>query len=178
MDLITNRAYEDIAQGNSKGYYNASDLLRVENAAYELSKLYLNLSELLRVYAENKNVELSGVLDVDYDVSLIANLVFKRDWLATDSCSTSELASGKDIPTRADMERYLSNIKAFQEMLSTSYDIPSSMNFLTIGGANAIEEVLAYADSNYTIYKAAKEQVIDKVPLNWYYSNDLFAGEI
>ena len=35
MDLITDRTYEDVAQGNSKGYYNASDILRVEKAAHK-----------------------------------------------------------------------------------------------------------------------------------------------
>ena len=178
MDLITDRTYKDVAQGNSKGYYNASDLLRVENAAYELSKLYRNLSNLLRAYAANLNVDLTEALDIDYDVSLVKNLTFKRDWKSTDTLSTGELATGSDIPTRDDMDRYLSNVRAFQKMLGTSYDLPSSMRFLTIEGANAIEEVLAYADSYYTTYKKSKEQVIDKVPLSWYYSGDVFAGEI
>lgn len=177
MDLITDRTYKDVAQGNSKGYYNASDLLRVENAAYELSKLYRNLSSLLRAYAASLNVDLTEALDIDYDVSLVKNLTFKRDWASTDTFSTEELATGEDIPTRDDMDRYLSNVRAFQKMLGTSYDLPNSMRFLTIEGANAIEEVLAYADSYYTTYKKSKEQVIDKVPLNWYYSGDVFAGE-
>ena len=177
MDLITDRTYEDVAQGNSKGYYNASDLLRVENAAYELAELYRNLSNLLRAYAASLNVELTEALDIDYDVSLIENLSFKRDWASTDTLSTEELASGADIPTKADMDRYLSNVRAFQKMLGTSYALPSSMRFLTIEGANAIEEVLAYADSYYPTYKESKEQVIDKVPLSWCYSGDIFAGE-
>ena len=177
MDLITDRTWEDVAQGNSKGYYNASDLLRVENAAYELSKLYRNLSNLLRAYAASLGVDLTEALDIDYDVSLVENLTFKRDWASTDTFSTEELAAGPDIPTRDDMDRYLSNVRAFQKMLGTSYDLPSSMRFLTIEGANAIEEVLAYADSYYTTYKESKEQVIDKVPLSWCYSGDVFAGE-
>ena len=177
MDLITDRTYEDVAQGNSRGYYNASDLLRVENAAYELSKLYRNLSNLLRAYAANLGVDLTEALDIGYDVSLIENLTFKRDWASTDTFSTGELATGSDIPTRDDMDRYLSNGRAFQKMLGTSYDLPSSMRFLTIEGANAIEEVLAYADRYYTTYKESKEQVIDKVPLSWCYSGDVFAGE-
>ena len=178
MDLITDRTYEDVAQGNSKGYYNASDLLRVENAAYELAELYRNLSNLLRAYAARLNVELTEALDIDYDVSLIENLSFKRDWASTDTLSTEELARGADIPTKADMDRYLSNVRAFQKMLDTSYALPSSMRFLTIEGANAIEEVLAYADRYYTPYKESKEQVIDIVPLSWCYSGDIFAGEI
>ena len=178
MNLITDRTWEDVAQGNSKGYYNASDLLRVENAAYELSKLYRNLSNLLRAYAANLGVDLTEALDIDYDVSLVKNLTFKRDWASTDTLSTEELATGSDIPTRDDMERYLSNVRAFQKMLGTSYDLPSSMRFLTIEGANAIEEVLAYADRYYTTYKESKEKVIDKVPLSWCYSGDVFAGEM
>lgn len=177
MDLITDRTYKDVAQGNSKGYYNASDLLRVENAAYELSKLYRNLSNLLRAYAANLGVDLTEALDIDYDVSLIENLIFKRDWASSGALSEEGLVAGSDIPTRDDMDRYLSNVRAFQKMLGTSYDLPSSMRFLTIEGANAIEEVLAYADSHYTTYKESKEQVIDKVPLNWCYSGDVFAGE-
>ena len=177
MNLITDRTWEDVVQGNSKGYYNASDLLRVENAAYELSKLYRNLSSLLRAYAASLGVDLTEALDIDYDVSLIENLTFKRDWASTDTLTESKLATGEDIPTRDDMDRYLSNVRAFQKMLGTSYDLPSSMRFLTIEGANAIEEVLAYADSYYTTYKESKEQVIEKVPLNWCYSGDIFAGE-
>lgn len=178
MDLITDRTYEDVAQGNSKGYYNASDLLRVENAAYELSKLYRGLSDLLRAYAANLGVDLTEALDIDYDVSLIENLTFKRDWASSGALSEEGLVAGSDIPTRDDMDRYLSNVRAFQKMLGTAYDLPSSMRFLTIEGANAIEEVLAYADRYYTTYKESKEQVIDKVPLNWCYSGDVFAGEM
>ena len=178
MDLITDRTYEDVAQGNNKGYYNASDLLRVENAAYELSKLYRNLSNLLRAYAANLGVDLTEALDIDYDVSLIENLTFKRDWASTDTFGEGGLATGSDIPTRDDMDRYLSNVRAFQKMLGTSYDLPSSMRFLTIEGANAIEEVLAYVDRYYTTYKESKEKVIDKVPLSWCYSGDVFAGEM
>ena len=177
MNLITDRTWEDVVQGNSKGYYNASDLLRVENAAYELSKLYRNLSNLLKAYAASLGVDLTEALDIDYDVSLVENLTFKRDWASTDTFAEDGLATGSDIPTRADMDRYLSNVRAFQKMLGTSYDLPSSMRFLTIEGANAIEEVLAYADSYYTTYKESKEQVIDKVPLSWCYSGDVFAGE-
>ena len=177
MYLITDRTWEDVAQGNSKGYYNASDLLRVENAAYELSKLYRNLSNLLRAYAASLGVDLTEALDIDYDVSLVENLTFKRDWASTDTFAEDGLATGSDIPTRADMDRYLSNVRAFQKMLGTSYELPDSMRFLAIEGANAIEEVLAYADSYYTTYKESKEQVIDKVPLSWCYSGDVFAGE-
>lgn len=178
MDFITDRTYEDVAQGNSKGYYNASDLLRVSNATYELAKLYRNLSNLLRAYATSLNVEFTEALDIDYDVSLIKNLAVKRDWASTDTLNAEELANGADIPVRVEMYRYLANVRAFQEMLGTSYDLPNSMRFLTIEGANAIEEVLAYADRYYTTYKESKKQVIDRVPLSWYYSGDIFAGEI
>ena len=177
MDLITDRTWEDVVQKNNKGYYNASDLLRVENAAYELSNLYRGLSDLLRAYAANLGVDLTEALDIDYDVSLIENLTFKRDWASTGALSEEGLVAGLDIPTRYEMDRYLSNVRAFQKMLGTSYDLPSSTRFLTIEGANAIEEVLAYADSHYTTYKESKEQVIDKVPLSWCYSGDVFAGE-
>lgn len=50
-----------------------------------------------------------------------------------------------DIPTSADMERYLSNIGVIRDHFSINTDFPATMNNLTYSDANNIERILSAA---------------------------------
>lgn len=79
-----------------------------------------NFSDLNRV--ERTVEEIAETLGVD--------VVTKTDW------------SGWDIPTKTDMERYLSNIRLLQELCGETTILPDTLNKMTYETANRIEAVL------------------------------------
>lgn len=82
----------------------------------------------------------------------------KTDWAETDS------------PTAADMERYLKDVRTLRAafaVLRTTPDAPSDMVRLTYTEANNIEKILEDVDLLLTLTSQA-----------WFYSGDLFSGEV
>lgn len=137
--------------GNPKGAYNISDLIRV-TAAMEY------LTDLLRGYGYN----------VDYQPVSITHADGTTDgtWLETDE------------PTYSQLERYRLNVAAVRAVLSmlpTTPDTPARIvassvgatDGLTWSGANDIERILEDV-----------EQLINNMAAAWYYSGDLYAGEV
>lgn len=75
-----------------------------------------------------------------------------------------------DIPREQDMKIYLDNIRALMDcytVLDTTPEPPGSMRKLGYEGANAIEQILV--DMNFLIINMAAA---------WFYSGDLYAGEV
>lgn len=139
LNLIYDRTAEDVAAGDAKGSYNNTDLNRVETAVGQLAEL-LNAA--------------------GWDLSLTT----KTDWAAA-----SEAAPAQDIPTASDMARYLGNIAAIRHALAfyrTTPAVPDSMDFLTWQKANAIERILADA-----------ETLINNMLATRVFSGELYAGE-
>ena len=137
--------------GNLKGAYNISDLIRV-TAAMEY------LTDLLRGYGYN----------VDYQPVSITHADGTTDttWKETDE------------PTYSHLERYRLNVAAVRAVLSmlpTTPDTPARIvassvgatDGLTWSGANDIERILEDV-----------EQLINNMAAAWYYSGDLYAGEV
>ncbi|ODU56966.1 MAG: hypothetical protein ABT01_02975 [Clostridium sp. SCN 57-10] len=75
----------------------------------------------------------------------------------------------QDIPTEAQMPAYLSDlaaIRAAYASLPDTPDVPGSMEHLTYGAANDIEQMLRDVDWLLTNAAAA-----------WFYSGELYSGE-
>lgn len=136
---------------NLKGAYNISDIIRV-TAAMEY------LTDLLRGYGYN----------VDYQPVAITHADGTTDttWQETDELTYSQL------------ERYRLNVAAVRAalaMLPTTPDTPARIvassvgatDGLTWSGANDIERILLDV-----------EQLINNMAAAWYYSGDLYAGEV
>lgn len=137
--------------GGMKGAYNVSDLNRVTSAmAY--------LTGILRGYG----------YAVDYQPVSITHADGTTDttWQETDE------------PTYSHLERYRLNIAAVRAVLSmlpTTPDTPARIvassvgatDGLTWSGANDIERILLDV-----------EQMINNMAAAWYYSGDLYAGEV
>ena len=82
----------------------------------------------------------------------------KQDW------------SESDTPTSSQMERYRSDVAALRDALAampTTPQVPATMEGLTWSGANAIEKILQDTDILITNLKAS-----------WFFSSDLFSGEV
>lgn len=112
------------------GYYGKAmlELGRVRHSyvpyteviATEATKGAYNFSDLNRVERAVKEIaELLG-----------ASITTKTDW------------SAWDVPTKADLERYLNNIRRLQEICGETTTLPENMNKLSYSTANAIESVL------------------------------------
>ena len=74
------------------------------------------------------------------------------------------------LPTLSDMTRYLNNIAIIRgafATLSTTPQVPSSMKGFTHKEANAIEQILV--DVN---------QLLENMMSAWFFSGDLFSGEV
>lgn len=75
-----------------------------------------------------------------------------------------------DIPTPAQLQLYLacvSTLRAVLEVLPTTPEVPADMEGLTVQEANDIEQILKDIDHLITNMTAA-----------WFYSGDLYAGEV
>lgn len=129
LNLITNRTARDVArlqELNAKGWANMNESERSEWS--KASKGAYNYTDLNRV--ENAVQYLAEELNkVGYPVEILS----VRTWQAT------------DVPTLADMTRYLENVRRIREAfftLNTTPRTPATMVGLTYSGANAIEQIL------------------------------------
>ena len=117
---------------------------------------YVPYTEIIPTKATKGAYNYSDLNRVERTVAGISNtlglgLVTKTDWQVW------------DIPRKADMDRYLNNIKTIRNSLSIEADIPETINKLDYNFANNIEMVLlaALTRSDYL-----------------YRSGELFLGEI
>lgn len=75
-----------------------------------------------------------------------------------------------DIPTESQMQQYLGNVAKFRSILQTAPstpEVPEDMQKLTISDANAIEQILVDV-----------EQILTNMISAWFYSGELYAGEV
>ena len=145
MNLITNRTQADVdrwATLAKKGFANMTAEEQTEWLA-GMRGAY-NSTDLNRV--ESAVRYLAEILNV--------SVTTKTNWAVT------------DIPSTADMERYLENIRklrAKNKILATTPTVPTSMNNLTYSRANDIEKILADIESFTSM---------------WGRSGEVFCGEV
>jgi len=74
-----------------------------------------------------------------------------------------------DIPMAAQMERYLQDVATLRAALTIGPvpPGPADMDDLTVDGANNIERILV-----------AVEDALNRMVAAWYYSGDLYSGEV
>lgn len=150
-----------------KGTYNASDLIRVESAVKYVADLLYRLPADLRAYADNLGVAWDAILNVPYNAANYTGLSIRMDW------------SLEEIPTESDLERYLRNVALIRDAFAGSYPtLPESMEKLTYAGANAIERVLELVYEAAENRKANTEKKMDNTAAAWFFSGDLFGGEV
>ena len=93
-----------------------------------------------------------------FECGTSVNVSPKQDW------------SESDTPTASQMERYRSEVAALRDALAampTTPQAPTTMENLTWNGANNLEKILQDADVLISNLKAA-----------WFFSGDLFSGEV
>lgn len=164
-DAMTN-AEKAEWDGEMKGAYDASDLNRVESAVAYLAELLVLLPSELKEYAASNGVAFDAFFDVPYDTAAYA-LTTKTDWDELDS------------PTPEQMARYIENVRALRSALDyATSDLPGSMDNLTIGGANAIENALKGLDEAISAFDAKTKVNLDNTASVWIYSGEIYASEV
>ncbi|MBQ8263445.1 MAG: hypothetical protein IJY96_01565 [Oscillospiraceae bacterium] len=149
-----------------KGAYNAVDLNRVESAVSYLAYVLQELPDELIEHAASKGVVWEDFYAAPYDARTIS-VETKTDWLVS------------DMPTPAEMERYLDNVAFLRSVLDYATDeLPASMEGLTWDGANAIERALENLDAAIKACRTDKKKLIDNTAAAWIYSGEMFTGEV
>lgn len=149
-----------------KGAYNAGDMNRVESAVDYLAKALLDMLGGLKAYAAEKGVGWDKIFAPPFDPNNMQPDT-KTDWKESDS------------PTPEDMARYLSNVKLLRSALVFDTEaLPDSMNDLTWSGANAIEKALERLDAEIILFRGDMEIMIDNTAASFFYSGEIYSGEV
>ena len=154
MNLITDRTAADVERYltlRNKGFANLTQAEKTEWLS-PMKGAY-NYTDLNRV--EDAVVYVAGRLrERGYRVDITAG----KTWTMT------------TLPTLSDMNAYLNNIKAIRSAfatLSTTPPAPSTIKGFTYKEANAIEQILIDVD-----------QLLENMMSAWFFSGDLFSGEV
>lgn len=154
LHLVTDRTAADVEKVRrlvAKGLMNMTDEERAEWAA-GLKGAY-NATDLNRVEAA-----------VDYVARRLIPTGYIMDYTAKTNWQKTEYVS----PVEA--ERFLGNVQKIRDGLVTGYEfpnVPPDLNKMTHEEANDIERILVLVNA-----------IIDNVLSGYYYSNDLYAGEV
>ena len=190
VEMITDRSASDVllaknlikkgfqnmteAEKNSflsglKGAYNYSDVNRVETAIKYFVDTMLQIYEQDIQLAKELGVSWSSIYDVPYNPEDYKNIVHKNDW------------NTNDIFSEADRTDFLNKIVY---VLSAIIDIPANGEFPTsfdkfdYKKANIIEKSMEDFNIALIDLKIDKENLIIGTAKAWYYSGDLYGGEI
>lgn len=147
-----------------KGAYNAEDLNRVEAACKFIADYFNSLQTVLDGYRDELGVAADPLWVVPF--AHPTDIDVKTDW------------DMPDIPTAEDMERYLSNVDKVTDVMPIEKQLPASMEYLIWRGANEIERALAEEYGRGTEYEEETKEKISDTAQAWFFSGDLYSGEI
>lgn len=154
MNLIMDRTAADVERYltlRNKGFANLTEAERTE--WFSDMKGAYNYTDLNRV---------------EEAVQYLAGRLSERGYIA--DIGATKTWSMDSLPTLADMNRYLNNIKVIRSAfatLSTTPQAPTSMKGFTYKEANDIEQIIF--DVN---------KLLENLMSVWFFSGDLYAGEV
>lgn len=149
-----------------KGAYNYTDMNRVGEATKYVADRMTALPAIIKAYREAKGVADADMFDVPYDPSDIA-VTGKSTWTMS------------DIPTSNDLTTYLSDIRLLKSKVTLPPTVPSlpvNMAYLTVSGANAIEQTLAAIDTAVTDLDSELKSKIDNAANAFRYTGITYCG--
>lgn len=149
-----------------KGAYNYTDMNRVGEATKYVADRMTALPAIIKAYREAKGVADADMFDVPYDPSDIA-VTGKSTWTMS------------DIPTSNDLTTYLSDIRLLKSKVTLPPTVPSlpvNMAYLTVSGANAIEQTLAAIDTAVTDLDSNLKSKIDNAANAFRYTGITYCG--
>lgn len=150
-----------------KGAYNYSDVNRVETAIKYLVDTMLQIYEQNIQLAEELGVSWESIYDVPYNPKDYESIVTKNDWQIY------------DMFTKAYRINFLNKIiHVLSALINIPDDFPTNFDGFDYKKANIIEKSLEDFNVALTDLKSNKENLIIGTSKAWYYSGDLYGGEI
>ena len=146
-----------------KGSYTDADMNRVGEAVVFLTDYLNGLQGVLDAYRAARGVAPDSIFNVTWGAISVS---VKVDW--TDA----------DEPTPAQLTAYLSAVNTVTAAITVTRALPGSMIDLTITGANEIEKALQAEYDAGLDFEALKKTLIENAAAAWFYSGDLYGGEV
>lgn len=137
-------------------YYGLSNMITdrtQQDVINKTDKGFYNASDLNRVGAAMQYVQ-NRLIEIGYSISINP----KINWFEY------------DIPTQNQMGAYISDLNILRNtfnVMSTTPNSPNDMNYLTYIEANNIEQILLDLDF-----------LITNIMLSWFFSGELYSGEV
>ena len=181
-----------------KGAYNYSDVNRVETGIKYVVDTMLQIYEQDIQLAKELGVSWSSIYDVPYNPEDYKNIVHKNDWNTNDIFSEADrtdflnkivyvLSAIIDIPSNTnyltDKNRLVlqdrdGNNLEFEGLTTSTEEFPTSFDKFDYKKANIIEKSMEDFNIALIDLKIDKENLIIGTAKAWYYSGDLYGGEI
>ena len=177
-----------------KGAYNYSDVNRIETATKYFVDTMLQIYEQNIQLAKELGVDWAEIYDVPYNPEDYESIVIKNDWEINDIFSEADgtdflnkivyvLSAIIDIPLDTKYLLTDTNGLVLQDKdgnyLETSPgEFPTSFDGFDYKKANIIEKSMEDFNVALTDLKINKENLIIGTAKAWYYSGDLYGGEI
>ena len=181
-----------------KGAYNYSDVNRVETAIKYFVDTMLQIYEQNIQLAKELGVDWSSIYDVPYNPEDYKRIVIKNDWNINDIFSEADrtdflnkivhvLSAIIDIPSNTnyltDKNRLVlqdrdGNNLEFEGLTTSTEEFPTSFDGFDYKKANIIEKSMEDFNVALIDLKINKENLIIGTAKAWYYSGDLYGGEI
>lgn len=150
-----------------RGAYNYIDFNRVESAVKYLSDRLVEVPVEIESLREELDIAWDSAFSMPYDPSDYENINVKTDWDVS------------DILTKTDRARYIENVEHIALSLSDLPEsFPRSLDGLTYSEANAIEQLLVNLDVLLSELKNAKETLLINTSKAWFYSGEIYGGEV
>lgn len=154
---------QDLYDAGLKGAYRAADMIRVGQAVLFLESYLNGVQAALDAHRALYGVAADEAFSVTWGA---LSLTVKTDW--TDA----------DEPTPAQLAVYLQNVDDVTGCIAIVRQLPSGMDELTVQGANEIERVLIAEYEAGLDFEALKKEMIENTAAAWFYSGDLYCGEV
>ena len=178
-----------------KGAYNCGDVNRVETAIKYLVETMLQIYYQNFQLAEELGVEWTEVYEVPYNPEDYKNIVIKNDWQINDKFAEKDRADFLNkivlvlsaFPTGANyltdtnglvLQDRDGNYLEFEGLTTSTGEFPTSFDGFDYKKANTIEKSLEDFNVALIDLKINKENLIIGTAKAWYYSGDLYGGEI
>lgn len=149
--------------GVMKGAYNADDLNRVGYIVNYVRDYLNGLQGVLNAWMVLWGVAPDEAFSVPYGPLSITGIT---TW-PVDA-----------IPNKSDMATYLDNVKTVTDALDIQKQLPETMDFLTVIGANEIERALLSELAAGEAFEEEKKQWIVNAAAAWYYCGEVYGGEV
>ena len=181
-----------------KGAYNYIDVNRIETVIKYFVDTMLQIYEQNIQLAKELGVSWAEIYDVPYNPEDYKNIVHKNDWNTNDIFSEADrtdflnkivyvLSAIIDIPSNTnyltDKNRLVlqdrdGNNLEFEGLTTSTEEFPTSFDGFDYKKANIIEKSMEDFNVALADLKSNKENLIIGTSKAWYYSGDLYGGEI